>query len=355
MDINNFLIENMFDGDTEVVNEYKVDSNKKEKLIKDTVKKIQSMVNKEKALSKCIRFMQPDKIAKTNLSLIDKWKNRNNYTNKSRYILIGAYDFTNKDGANYTDLKDIITDFNTDATDVKLLLDIAEEDTMEGVFWNMLIPGLGSVAVYKNIKKRGVIKLSIAKKAIKESSGLEYANYIMESLFNEDSEYITEWQLNSYEKKNLLNAIKVTRKYFKKNASFFKDTVEIYDDIERAAEAKDINLKTKMYKAKGIPVGNFKFPANNKSYINKLDDIIDNINNEILPAAKISRNAEPQIKEIKGKKGFFATGYLKISFTRSDKYVLAGYEFNDDDSESIEENTFDFSNSIMESLFNGTL
>lgn len=154
--------------DESYVTEWRVDSDAKEEIIKDAAKNFQNMINKNKALSNSIRIMQPEKISRYNLNIWDKWTHKNNYTNKRRTIMIGAYNFDKKIGANFDDLKDMIEDFNDKYTDIKLTVANTKEDTMEAIFYNLCYSGYGQAMTYSSIQKRGVINLTIKKKAIKE-------------------------------------------------------------------------------------------------------------------------------------------------------------------------------------------
>lgn len=307
-DINSLLIENSIsmNEDGEYVTEYKVDSAKKEKLIDLVLKKLSSAVNKNKNISKYCKICSKGNLDRYNTTLFNKLMKKNMYQSKLKHIFIGEYDFGNtvmKD--NYDEIREIVSDVNSALP--------------EGEGVKLYIQSTITASGYSSsIYSAGMFCIKFKKDAIKESSilteGTAFSDAIMESLFGEnDAEYITEWSLNAKEKKIAEDAIKLLNKTIAK--SIYKNNV----NVTRATDIAyaNIPLKVKTYKYKGVSVANFNIPikSNNiEKSIEKLDEILNKINDDILPNAKFTiTNA--RFGTIKGDNKMYCLGNIKLVFT----------------------------------------
>lgn len=335
MDMNSLLIESTL-NEPEYVTEWKVNSAEKEKIIKDALKKLSSAISKNKDVSKYCKICNESNLAKYNTTIFNRLMKKNMYTSKLRNIFLGEYDFGNTLMVDiYDDLRNIIEDINIKLpAGVKLKL-------------KNTIDRYGNVMY---LTEAGMFALTIKKNVIKES-GTDFSESIMESLFGDSSsEYITEWKLNDFQKTTLKNAITVTKNHFSKNASYFKDgKVEIFA-TEQYADTNKVPLGCKLDAAMSLVVGRFQIPLTSTKYTTKLNSILDDINEEILPYAKIViRNSSNGT--VQGSKSVYMFGSLSIIFVKSQSYIMSSYEFDTNGSTSIAESGTKFSESIMDSLF----
>lgn len=185
--------------------EWKVDKEKKSKIIKDCLKSLDREVSgSTKALKKGISIYGENTVIKANKTFWERVLNHKNIeNNKQKNILIGHYNFTLKEcegllkkgESPYRDLRKCMTSAEERLPDG---IHYAIGTTRENAFIDDLlklipIPGLNYVArviAQQALKhKAGTIWINITdKKLYKKSrneSAIDFANNIMESLFDE--------------------------------------------------------------------------------------------------------------------------------------------------------------------------
>lgn len=186
--------------------EWKVDKEKKSKIIKDCLKALEREISgSTKVLKKGVSIYGENTVIKVNKTFWEEVLNHKNVeSDKQKKILIGHYNFTLKE------CKDMIEKGKSPYADLKKCMAAAEERTPDGVSYEfgttrenefiddilklIPIPGLNHVVrviAQQALKhKAGTIWIVLSNKKLykqsKNESAIEFVNSIMESLFSED-------------------------------------------------------------------------------------------------------------------------------------------------------------------------
>lgn len=183
--------------------EWKVDADKKKKIIQKSISTLQKEVDKEKnkILSKGVVLYKLTMIDEVNLTLFNKLFKKNSTQTKTRKLIIGHYDFRVKDVADaasgkaempYRILKRAMDNANNDLENVKFSIGTSTEmAALQNILSIIPIPVLRtiiSVAVNALMtQKVGTIWMNITdKKSIKKESGMLFAESVMNELFNDE-------------------------------------------------------------------------------------------------------------------------------------------------------------------------
>lgn len=182
--------------------EWKVDSEKKEKLVDKAVAAFQKAINScdNDIVKKGVKLYKPALINKANITLFQKLRGKRYNETKARKLIIGHYSFNIKgviDGFNpknesdspYKTLKNIMGDLNGDFEELSFRRGSSmENDAIRTIIQFIPIPGLKAVlnmTVDKALMlKAGTIWVDLEKKSIKRE-GVDFASSVINDLFNE--------------------------------------------------------------------------------------------------------------------------------------------------------------------------
>lgn len=211
-DIENFSTEDFLATEEEtnmfyeqVLCEWRVDPDKKKKLIQDVCNSLQRYINssKNEIVKKGVQIYKPALITKANNTLLQNVFGKSYNQTRTRRLLIGHYNFNLKELAKYYNpsdknfsqdspkkvLKKCFTEVNGDFSEATLKFGAAKEiKLLQQLISCIPIPGLSfalqvaAEATYG--QKAGTIWVDVTKKGIKRE-GAEFATSVLDELFNE--------------------------------------------------------------------------------------------------------------------------------------------------------------------------
>lgn len=164
-------------------------SQKKQKLVSDAVSKLQRAISSDSELSRFIKIYTAKQITTANKNIYTRKKKYNE--TKKRKLLVGYYNFGNlsKHKEFYSKLKSIVTDVNSELTDIEFQLKMWVMNEWYGTdaasACSAALINLITAASRKN--KLGVIGIKIkSKDSIREefcNEALDFTDNIMNDLF----------------------------------------------------------------------------------------------------------------------------------------------------------------------------
>ena len=180
--------------------EWKVDPEKKKKLVDKAVTAFQKACNSSgnDAVKQGVKLYKPALIDKANLTWFQKIRGKHYDETKMRKLLVGHYSFnvkkmvdsiTSKDDSPYKTLKNIMRDLNGDFSELTFRIGTStENEVVKEILSYIPIPGLnqviGIIASAALRQKAGTIWVDLEKKSIKRE-GVDFASSVMNDLFNE--------------------------------------------------------------------------------------------------------------------------------------------------------------------------
>ena len=192
----------------QVLCEWKVDPEKKKKIIQDACNSLQKYINasKNEILKKGLTIYKPALITKVNATLIQKVLGKTYDETKTKRLLVGHYDFNLKELSKYYNpneekasedspyktLKNCMREVNGDFDNITVYVGVAREiRLLRNLLVFIPIPGLKRVidlvATETYGHKAGTIWVKVEKKGMKRTrhEGAEFATSVLDELFNE--------------------------------------------------------------------------------------------------------------------------------------------------------------------------